>query len=123
MIGPIEFGIRWRNMIRGPLAPTDRDASTNSRSFNDSTTPRTIRATAIQPTADKQDDHEPNRRLVAHDRFRHNGYFGQHVAEHEQGDEDRERQEDVGDAHQDVVEQTAAVAGERADDGADACRR
>ena len=39
-------------MMRGPLAPTDRDASMNSRSFNDSTTPRTILATAIHPTAD-----------------------------------------------------------------------
>ena len=46
-------------------APSDRDASTNSRSFSDSTSPRTMRATAIQPTADEQDDHEPDRRLVA----------------------------------------------------------
>ena len=54
-------------MMRGPLAPTERDASTNSRSFNDSTTPRTILATAIHPTADSSEDHESNGGLVTHD--------------------------------------------------------
>ena len=37
------------------------------------------------------------------------------VAHDEQGDEERERQEDVGDAHHDVVEQPAAQAGDRSD--------
>ena len=45
--------------------------------------------------------------------------FAEEVADHEQGDEERERQEDVGDPHQDVVEPPAAQAGEGADGDTD----
>ena len=40
-----------------------------------------------------------------------------------QNDEEREREEQVGDPHQEVVELAAVVAGQRADDGADERRR
>ena len=45
--------------------------------------------------------------------------LAEHVAHDEQGDEEREGEEDVGDAHQHVVEEPAADAGDGADGGAD----
>ena len=51
MIGATRFGRISRNMIRGPEAPTERAASTNSFSRSDSTWPRTRRATYGQLAA------------------------------------------------------------------------
>ena len=105
-------------MIRGSLAPSARDASMNSRSFSASTWPRTMRATPIQPNSasstimNRIDVRSPMIELEP-------GDLAEHVAHDEQGDEEREREEDVGDPHQDVVEHAAAEAGERADGGAD----
>ena len=39
--------------------------------------------------------------------------LAEHVAHDEQGDEEREGEEDVGDAHQHVVEEPAPDAGDR----------
>ena len=50
---PIEFGTRWRTMIRHPPAPIIRAAWTNSRVRSVSTSPRTSRALVSQ--RDQQD--------------------------------------------------------------------
>src|SRR5688500_15933696 len=50
MSGASAFGSRCFDMIRPELAPTERAASTNSRSLSASTCPRVSRATPTQPT-------------------------------------------------------------------------
>ena len=46
-------GIRWRNMTRGPRAPSMRAASTKSSSRSDSSLPRTTRAMPVQPVRER----------------------------------------------------------------------
>ncbi len=41
------FGRMWRKMMREPGTPMKRAACTNSRSFNESVMPRTMRAVII----------------------------------------------------------------------------
>ncbi len=53
MIGPAEFGSRWRKMIRLSLEPSARAASTNSFSLSERTTPRTMRAVGIQKNSER----------------------------------------------------------------------
>ena len=48
MTGETTLGRMWRRMIRRGGVPMDRAASTNSRSFSASTSPRTMRAACIQ---------------------------------------------------------------------------
>ncbi len=117
-IGPIEFGSRWRTTMRRSDAPSARDASMNSRSFSASTWPRTRRATPIQPKMANRTMMKRIDVFVADDRLEE-GDLAEHVAHDEQGDEEREGEEDVGDPHQDVVEPAAAQAGDGTDRDAD----
>ena len=115
MIGPAEFGSRWRKMIRLSLAPDARAASTNSFSFSESTTPRTMRAVGIQKNKDRMTIVARMLPAFAHDLLRPRLPLGQ-VAQQDQHHEQRQRDEEVGDPHHEVVELAAEVAGGRADD-------
>ena len=116
MIGPIEFGRMWRTMIRELDAPLARAASTNSFSLTDSTWPRTTRAMYIQPRnastaiiATLMSIVTPrNLSPTSHHR---NCRIPAHVAERDRGDEQcRHDEEQVGDAHQQLVGPRAEVA-------------
>ena len=50
--------------MRGPLAPSARAASTNSRSFSDEHHAAHDAGDRHPATADEQDDHEPDRGLA-----------------------------------------------------------
>ena len=117
-IGPIAFGSRWREMMRGPDAPAARAASTYSFSRNDRNSPRTMRAIAIQPSAarmmimpgtvgGRREVEEPEER-----RIRVLGHDEQHG---ERGDHEQE----IGEPHQDTVDPAAVEPGQRADRDAD----
>ena len=89
--------------------PRARAASTNSRSFSARTWPRTSRATPIQPNTvnrkmmNRNDVLSPtigSRKVSSPRKFAHD----------EQRNEERERQEDVGDTHQEVVEHARRAA-------------
>ena len=103
-------------MIRRLGVPIDFAASTNSRSFSASTSPRTIRAVCIQlvmpmmkTISRKMPGLRPERRA-------------QRVAEQHDDDEQqrqqRQRQEEVGHPHQQPVE-PAEIAGEHPDQRAE----
>ena len=49
MMGPAALGSRWRKIMRASEAPIARQASMNSCSRSDSTTPRTTREVAVHP--------------------------------------------------------------------------
>ena len=51
MMGDITLGRMWRSTRRWDGVPIERAASTNSRSFSASTSPRTIRAVCIHEVA------------------------------------------------------------------------
>ena len=53
MIGPMALGIMCQKMMRESRAPEARAASTNSFSFSDRNTPRTIRASGIQKNSER----------------------------------------------------------------------
>ena len=83
----------------------------NSRSFSDSTWPRTRRATPIQPNSTNSTMTNRIDVVLADDRLEPADPAEERPHD-EQGDEERERQEDVGDPHHDVVEQAAAQPGD-----------
>src|SRR5207244_12364571 len=53
VIGPMALGIMCQKMMRESRAPEARAASTNSFSFSDRNTPRTIRASGIQKNSER----------------------------------------------------------------------
>ena len=122
MIGPMQFGMRWREIKRQLDAPRARPASMNSFSFSDSTWPRTMRAVAIHDTITSRVI-VSRIEVVAPKAVLAHACFSRQLADDQQGDEQREGQEQVGPAHQEVVELAALEAGEgpdqRADDAAE----
>ena len=116
-IGPTQFGRMCRRMMRMSLAPAAFAASTNSFSRSDRKRPRTMRAS---PTQNR------NARMIPI-------FIGWEIgivigadadlgvvrAEvHGRGEQDgdaREREDEVGEPHQQVVDPAAVVAGDGAD--------
>ena len=89
-------------MTRPGPAPIARAAATNSCSRSDSTLPRMIRATAIQPSSDRHQHHVED--AVA-----------QHPGAHHHHHQCRQREQRVGQPHQRCVDGTAHVARDHAD--------
>ena len=116
-IGPTQFGRMCRTMIRMSLAPEAFAASTNSFSRSERKTPLTMRASPVQkrnarmsptfdgweivigPSCESFDRGRPRRR--------------------EQDGEAGQREDEVGEAHEQVVHRAAVVAGDGADHGPD----
>ena len=94
------FGIRWRTISRVRVPPIIRAATTKSRTRSVSTSPRTSRDGTCQekrPMIRLCDDHRgaaPRR-------------------QHEHDEEERNRQQDVDEAHQHRVDEAAGEPGER----------
>ncbi len=106
MIGPAALGSRCWTMMRGAGAPSERAALTKSRSRSVSNWPRTSRARSVQLT-----------RPIARKMLKM-------LAPMRGGNDDHEQQvgkrvEDVGEAHQPVVDAAAEEAGEAAHGQAD----
>ncbi len=94
-------------MIRESPAPDAFAASTYSFSRSERKTPRTTRAIPVQKKSARMNE---TRHWLPCAEERRRG---------EQDREERQRQDEIGEAHQDVVEQAAVVAGDRADDEPD----
>ena len=105
MIGPMAFGRMCRKMIRRSPEPAAFAASTYSFSRSDRKMPRTIRA-MLRPEQQREDDRD----AVAGRRCPNYAAATSRTAS---GGSVRK----VGEAHEQVVEPAAVVAGERADRG------
>ena len=88
MMTPTALGRMCRKMIRRSLAPATRAASTNSRSRSVRNSPRTSRAIA-GPGEQAEDDAEHGGAEAA-----------EGAAEHRADDDQRDGDDDVGEAHQ-----------------------
>ena len=117
MIGPTQFGSTCRTMIRVFDAPIVRAASTNSRSRSDNVAPRTTRAiepqsrsdrSSVMPSGAARSSVAERAEIDGADRHRHR-------EERERGERDPE----VGEPHEQLVEPAAVEAGERPDHHAD----
>ena len=107
MTGPSVFGRMWRNMIRRSPAPAAFAASTYSFSRSERKMPAHD-ARERRPEEEREDERDAP--LVALPEQRGGG---------EQHDEQRQREHEVGEAHQEVVDPAAVVAGDGADEEAD----
>ena len=111
----------WRVMMRVFDAPIARAASTNSRSRNASVAPRTTRAidphsrhdsSSVMPSGPPRSTRAEGSEIDGADRHRHR-----------EERQRRERDPEVGEAHEQTVEPAAVEARERADHHADARRQ
>ena len=120
-IGPTQFGRMCRTMMRMSLAPAAFAASTNSFSRSERNKPRTTRA-SVDPEEEREDDPDLHR-LRDGDGDRSEADLGVVRAEvdgsSEKDSNARQRQDEIGEAHQQVVDLAAVVPGDGADRSSD----
>ena len=104
VITPTVFGRMCRKMIRRLDAPTERAASTNSFSRSERNSPRTMRASEVQVTRPSSTP-EPDDARAA-----------DLTGDHRRDGQQRNGDHHVGEAHQDRLDPTPEVPGDRADD-------
>ncbi len=121
MIGPMQFGSTWRTMMRVFDAPIARAASTNSRSRRASVAPRTTPRDR-PPEQQRQQQRDPQWTPEV-DGAEGSEVDGADRDRHREEGQRRQRDPEVGEAHQETVDPAAVEARERADHHSDERRQ